>query len=129
MFRLLFVAPRRLVAILALSLTTVLASGLSGVQALELIMFDASWCGYCRQFKMEVFPIYSQTALGSKIPLEIVDLSDQDRVWFDLDERIEGVPTFVLVSDGSEVARFSGYSGPRAFFATLAQHAEPHLDN
>lgn len=104
-------------------------SSFHAAQALELIMFDASWCGICRTFKSEVLPTYDETEIGSKVPIEVVDMTDQDSASFSLSDRVTGVPTFVLIKDGTEVARFSGYSDPSQFYARLESMARDFLDD
>jgi thiol-disulfide isomerase/thioredoxin len=123
----LFGNVRRIGIVAGLALSTLASLAPSPAQALELVMFDAPWCGYCRQFRREVVPIYQRTVIGRKIPLQIVDLDGQEGVTFNLDEGVAGVPTFVLVHDNNEVARFSGYSGSKDFFETLADEAQPFL--
>ena len=69
-------------------------------KGLKLIEFSTSWCGYCK--KQE--PI----------------LEEMDKVWIgqvDGDEaqylvqkfHIQVYPTFLVLKDGKEVSRFSGY--------------------
>lgn len=93
--------------------------------AVDLVMFDAPWCGYCRAFKADVLPWYSSTAVGRVVPLHVV--SSQEPAWFNLQEPIRGLPTFVLVDGGREVGRFSGYSSSRVFFDTLNAKLRDYL--
>lgn len=85
-------------------------------------MFDAAWCPNCHRFKSEVLPAYDETRTGRFIPLQLVD--EGDDVWFELDSPVNAFPTFVLVDDGVEVGRFSGYGGVRGFYDELADLAQ-----
>lgn len=96
----------------------------SRAMALELVMFDASWCSYCRLFKSEVLPDYDEHELGQLAPIQIVDVSEQGQ--FELNEAVDATPTFVLIDDGREVSRFAGYSNPDSFYAALAEHIREH---
>jgi len=92
---------------------------------LDLIMFEASWCGYCKQFKREVEPNYRSTRIGRQIPLRLVRVGGN--VGFKLRGPVSGYPTFVLVDHGVEVARFSGYDGASDFYQSLADAASRYL--
>jgi thioredoxin-like negative regulator of GroEL len=67
----------------------------------EVLFFNATWCGPCRQMK----PIVAQMRRQG-YRLRDVDV-DRDRA---LAEKysIRAVPTFVFLENGSEVNRFSG---------------------
>ena len=67
----------------------------------EVLFFNASWCGPCRQMK----PIVTQLRRQG-YRLRDVDV-DKNR---GLAQKygISGIPTFVFVKNGSEVHRFSG---------------------
>jgi thioredoxin 1 len=74
-----------------------LASGKPG----EVLFFNASWCGPCRQMK----PIVTQLRRQG-YRLRDIDV-DKNRA---LAQKygIHGIPTFVFVQNGREVHRFSG---------------------
>jgi thiol-disulfide isomerase/thioredoxin len=93
--------------------------------ALELVMFDAPWCGHCRAFKRDVLPWYGSSKVGRVIPLRVASMGHP--VWFRLSSPIHGVPTFILVDGGREVRRFYGYSDPRAFLERLVMHAQSYV--
>lgn len=67
----------------------------------EVLFFNASWCGPCRQMK----PIVTQLRRQG-YRLRDIDV-DKNR---SLAQKhgIHGIPTFVFVKNGSEVHRFSG---------------------
>jgi thiol-disulfide isomerase/thioredoxin len=73
----------------------------SGGASAEVLFFNASWCGPCRQMK----PIVTQMR-GQGYHLRDVDV-DRNR---SLAQRyqIRSVPTFVFLENGREVSRFSG---------------------
>lgn len=71
----------------------------------EVLFFNASWCGPCRQMK----PIV--TALRNEgFRMRDVDV-DKNRA-LATQYGINSVPTFVFVENGSEVNRFSGGTSP-----------------
>lgn len=67
----------------------------------EVLFFNASWCGPCRQMK----PIVAQMRREG-YHMRDIDV-DKNR---NLAQKygIRGIPTFVFVENGAEVRRFSG---------------------
>lgn len=69
-----------------------------------LLEFGASWCGPCRQ--MEPALAYLSVQYEDKLKVGKVDVDET----FEIDDQYEvyAVPTFILIRDGSEVARIDG---------------------
>src|ERR1700674_3870579 len=67
----------------------------------EVLFFNASWCGPCRQMK----PIVTQMR-GQGYHMRDVDV-DKNRS-LAKQYAIRAIPTFVFVENGAEVNRFSG---------------------
>ena len=91
--------------------------------ATEMIMFSTKTCGYCRNFLREVAPTYSDTEYAKLLPLRIISMDTKAAPkWFSkaYDERridgISGTPTFVIFSNGNEVARLIGYGGKERWY-------------
>lgn len=83
-----------------------------------LIMVDDPACHYCRRWNKEVGGGYGRTAEGRAAPLKRVRrdskvLSDFAPVVY--------TPTFILVRDGREVGRITGYPGQLYFWEELTQ--------
>lgn len=75
--------------------------------AQQLMVFSASWCGACREFKADH---ERDPALTGGLELVTVDVDrnrDQVRRY-----RVRAMPTFILLEDGKEVRRQVGYQGP-----------------
>ena len=94
--------------------------------ATEMIMFSTKTCGYCRNFLREVAPTYSDTEYAKLLPLRIISMDTKAAPkWFSkaYDERridgISGTPTFIIFSNGNEVARLIGYRGKEEFYADI----------
>lgn len=94
---------------------------------LELIMFDADWCGVCKKWKRDVLPGYRETDLGAVIAFGSFDMKEQNSPLFDIKEKIREVPVFVLFQSGIEVARFTGYKDAETFWRELGKVAGPHV--
>jgi hypothetical protein len=77
----------------------------------ELIAFEAPGCIYCPVFRRDVLPTYAATRAGKAAPLRFVDLNDAAADSFELSGPVTMVPTLVLVRDGVEIGRISGYFG------------------
>lgn len=88
------------------------AAGAPLPTGLELIAFEAPGCVYCPVFRRDVAPAYGNTRAGRAAPLRFVDLNDRAADRFRLSSPITIVPTLVLVRDGVEIGRISGYVGP-----------------
>lgn len=87
--------------------------------ARELLMFERKGCAYCLKFAREVAPIYGKTDEGRRAPLKRVDLSDGLPGDVALASPVRFTPTFVLVDEGREVGRITGYASDEAFWGLL----------
>ena len=88
-------------------------------RAAELVMFDDPTCVWCRRWLAEIGPGYPHTDEGKRAPLRRVNINRQDRVGVVLRTAVTATPTFVLVEDGREVGRITGYPGADYFYPAL----------
>ena len=93
----------------------------ASASAAELLMFEASGCPWCRRWHAEVGVAYPKTKEGQRAPLRLVKLSNEDRSGVTLSAPVRMSPTFVLVNDGREVGRITGYPGADFFWGMLAE--------
>ncbi len=89
--------------------------------AAELVMFTRDGCPWCARFEREVAPIYPRTAEGRLAPLRRVEVVAGGTVMAGLTEPVIVAPTFVLVDEGREVGRITGYLGDDAFWGLLGK--------
>ncbi|MBX9757453.1 MAG: thioredoxin family protein [Beijerinckiaceae bacterium] len=105
-----------------LALATI-APALAG--SLELVMFERAGCPHCARWDREVAPAYPLTPEGAKAPLRRVKLESGQTL--QLSSPVRFSPTFVLLSEGREVGRITGYMDEAMFwglFSRLLKQAE-----
>jgi hypothetical protein len=107
-------------------LTAIVAAALLWMAALpafaaELVMVEQPGCVYCRQWNQEIAETYPKTPEGRAAPLVRVQLTDaQDGdIDFETARPVNFTPTFILVEDGTELARIEGYPGEDFFWGLL----------
>lgn len=96
------------------------ASGLCGtLRAAELVMFEHAGCPWCQMWHREIGPIYPKTDEGKQAPLRRITLAPAMKLDFVLREPVVATPTFVLVENGKEVGRLTGYRDDESFWGLL----------
>lgn len=95
------------------------AQAQAGRPGAELVMFDDAGCPYCRAWHREVGAAYRNSAEGRRAPLRQVMLRSGTPADLKLSSSIRATPTFVLVQDGREVGRITGYGGQDFFWSML----------
>jgi hypothetical protein len=88
--------------------------------SMELIVFEHPDCAYCRVFRQNIAPSYQSSPRAPQAPLRYVDIAKSDIGGLHLQERIDVLPTAVLMKDGREVGRIAGYWGRDSFLRMLA---------
>jgi thioredoxin-related protein len=109
-------------AISRLLAAAILVTGLLSAplaQAAELVMFEQGGCVWCAKWNREVAPIYAKTTEAQVLPLRRVDIDRQNSTGIALAGRVLYTPTFVVVDDGREIGRITGYSSDQAFWGLL----------
>lgn len=89
--------------------------------ATELVMYTMDSCPFCRRFEREVAPVYARTREGSRAPLRRVELRAGGVSGPELKEPVIATPTFVLMSDGREAGRITGYLNDDMFWGLLGR--------
>ena len=88
-------------------------------RAAELLMFELQGCPWCVKWHREVGPGYPVSAEGLRAPLRIVDIKAPLPGGLVLDKPVTASPTFVLVEEGREIGRITGYPGADFFWGLL----------
>ncbi len=96
----------------------------TGVLAASLIMVEQEGCEYCEAWDADIGGIYNKTAEGKRAPLRRVDIFDPLPEDLKFIKRLFFTPTFVLVDQGKEIGRISGYPGEDFFWGLLQQLIE-----
>jgi hypothetical protein len=89
--------------------------------ATELVMFESTGCPWCVKWHAEVGPGYAKSDAGQRAPLRIHRTENARDVGVVLAQPVTFSPTFVLVDQGREVARITGYPGADFFWGLLEQ--------
>ena len=82
-------------------------------------MFERSGCSWCAAWRQEIGPIDPKTKEGRTAPLREADIINQPTSVI-LAKPVAYSPTFVVVEDGKEVGRITGYPGQAFFWGLLA---------
>jgi hypothetical protein len=109
------IAPAVMVLVFA---ATVYAAPLDGTlgRGLHLLMVEQAGCAFCQRWHDEVGVAYGKTSEGRFAPLVRMSITER---------RGEGLgpvsytPTFLLVRDGREVGRITGYISEDFFWGLL----------
>lgn len=107
----------RTVAQAALGLAVVLCGAVAAL-ATELVMVEQRGCEWCARWDAEIAPAYPNTREGHFAPLRRVDLRAMPED-LKVARRVTFTPTFLIVQDGTEIARLEGYPGEDFFWPVL----------
>lgn len=89
--------------------------------SLELVVVETQACGLCRLFRDTVVPAYRLSPRANDATMRFVDISMFNPADLELHEPIEIVPTVVLMREGRELGRITGYTGPELFMRAVVQ--------
>lgn len=88
-------------------------------QASELLMFEQAGCVYCARWDRDVGSLYEKTPESKSLPLRRIDIQNQKASGITLASPVRYTPTFVVVDNGREVGRITGYSNDDSFWGLL----------
>ena len=86
------------------------------IVAAELVMFGSPTCEWCQLWEEEVGIVYDKTEEARGVPLRRLDIDGPRPPDLGNIRAVIYTPTFVLISDGQEVGRITGYPGEAHFW-------------
>jgi hypothetical protein len=93
--------------------------------AAELIVVERTNCPVCIRWNREIAEIYPKTPEGMRAPLHRIDIADTSLLG--LAAPVDFTPTFLLVNEGHEIGRITGYQNDDMFWG-LFNHLVVRLD-
>lgn len=87
----------------------------------ELLMFEEPGCEWCERWNDDVGIIYHKTPEGRRAPLRRVTIRKPLPESIRLKRPATYTPTFVLLEEGREIGRITGYPGEDFFWGYLAE--------
>jgi hypothetical protein len=106
--------------IVLIMIAALLAAPAATVSA-ELLMVEAPYCEWCEQWDAEVGIVYAKTPEGKIAPLRRVAMGEVRAGDIPGLERVIYTPTFILMDDGLEIGRITGYPGESHFWGLLGE--------
>lgn len=101
------------------ALTAVLLASLAlPAMAAELVMVSTRGCSYCAAWEREVGVAYPRSAEAARAPLRHVDFRDTKSL--PVETPVQYTPTFILIEDGRERGRITGYHDAGMFWGLLS---------
>jgi hypothetical protein len=88
-------------------------------ESLELLMFERLGCPWCRRWDEEIGAVYPHSPEGQRAPLRRVNLDQRNASVPGLSEPVFYSPTFVLLKNGREIGRITGYMHAEGFWGLL----------
>lgn len=119
---------RVLKSLLAAGLCALSLAGAASADAAELVMVEERGCIWCARWNAEIGPIYDASPEGGYAPLRRIELRGPHPEDLTFKGPLRITPTFVLVDEGTEVARMEGYPGEDFFWGLLGKMLTDHTD-
>lgn len=88
---------------------------------LEFLVLEVKGCHVCELVRAHILPQYERSATAREAPMRFVDLNAIDEAKLGLTSPVTTVPTIVLMREGQEVARLTGYTGPQIFLQAVPE--------
>jgi thioredoxin-related protein len=88
--------------------------------AAELVMFERAGCPWCQRWDREVGARYLKSEEAKRLPLRRIDINTGATGGIQLTSPVRYTPTFVVVDDGREVGRITGYINDDSFWGLLS---------
>jgi hypothetical protein len=93
-------------------------------QAAELVMFESDGCDWCETWNDEIGVTYDKTTEAGIVPLRRVDIDDDRPADLEYLNGLIYTPTFIVIEQGREVGRITGYPGEDFFWQLLNEIIE-----
>ena len=87
--------------------------------AAELLIFERDGCVWCQRWHRDVGASYGKTDEAKVLPLRRVNMDSPATFRVRLVSPVRYTPTFVVVDDGREIGRITGYINDDAFWGLL----------
>jgi thioredoxin-related protein len=81
----------------------------------ELIVLEIEDCPICSLVRTQIAPAYARTPRAAAVPMRFVDLNRIDQGKMQLSGPVTVLPTILLMRNGTEIDRITGYLGPENF--------------
>lgn len=88
---------------------------------LEFLVLEVRSCHVCELVRVHILPQYERSTAARDAPMRFVDLNAIDEAKLGLSAPVTTVPTIVLMREGQEVARLTGYTGPQIFLQAVPE--------
>lgn len=86
---------------------------------MELIVVETADCRYCSLFRRMVLPAYERSPQTRELPIRFIEAAALEGSGIALSGPVDVVPTAILMRDGVELGRISGYVGRENFFRSI----------
>lgn len=86
-------------------------------------MFERAGCVWCQRWDRDVGAAYAKTDEARVLPLRRVDIDASATSGIVLASPVRYTPTFVVVEQGREIGRITGYPSSEAFWGLLGNLA------
>lgn len=90
------------------------------LDAAELLVFRRDGCAWCQRWDREVGSSYGKTDEAGVLPLRYVNIDRPPASGIALVAPVRYTPTFVVVDNGREIGRITGYVNDDAFWGLLS---------
>ena len=97
------------------------ASAPAASTGLEFLVLEVKSCHVCELVRTHILPSYERSTTARDAPMRFVDLNAIDEAKLGLTAPVTTVPTIVLMREGQEVARLTGYTGPQIFLQAVPE--------
>ena len=89
----------------------------------RLLMVTSDHCPYCQAWELDVGAVYDRSPYAPTLPLTRIDIGREMPRDVTIKKLIVGTPTFLIIHNGQEIDRQSGYVDAEMFWWWLSEYA------